>query len=67
MRFAVLQFGGSNCDQDAHHVIEDVCGVDCDLVWYKEGFRRSYDAIVIPGGFHMAIIFVPARLRHEHR
>ncbi|KAF1076668.1 phosphoribosylformylglycinamidine synthase I [Methanogenium sp. MK-MG] len=51
MRFAVLQFGGSNCDQDAQHVIEDVCGVDCDLVWYKEGFNRSYDAIVIPGGF----------------
>ena len=51
MRFAVLQFGGSNCDHDAHHVIEDVCGVDCDLVWYKEGFSRSYDAIVIPGGF----------------
>ncbi len=51
MRFAVLQFGGSNCDQDAHHVVEDVCGVDCDLVWYKDGFSRSYDAIVIPGGF----------------
>ncbi|WAI01308.1 phosphoribosylformylglycinamidine synthase subunit PurQ [Methanogenium organophilum] len=51
MRFAVLQFGGSNCDHDAQHVIRDVCGVDCDLVWYKEGFTRSYDAIVIPGGF----------------
>lgn len=51
MRFAVLQFGGSNCDKDAHHVIQDVCSVDCDLVWYKEGFSRSYDAIVIPGGF----------------
>lgn len=51
MRFAVLQFGGSNCDNDTQHVIEDVCGVDCDLVWYKEGITRSYDAIVIPGGF----------------
>ena len=51
MRFAVLQFGGSNCDLDTHHVLQDVCGVDTDLVWYKEGLQRAYDAIIIPGGF----------------
>ncbi|MDD1678204.1 MAG: phosphoribosylformylglycinamidine synthase I [Methanomicrobiales archaeon] len=51
MRFAVIQFGGSNCDQDTHHALQDVCGVDTDLIWYKEGLRRKYDAIVIPGGF----------------
>jgi phosphoribosylformylglycinamidine synthase I len=51
MRFAVLQFGGSNCDLDTHHVLQDVCGVDTDLVWYKEGLQRTYDAIIIPGGF----------------
>ncbi len=51
MRFAVLQFGGSNCDLDTHHVLQDVCGVDTDLVWYKEGLSRTYDAIIIPGGF----------------
>ncbi|TAJ43535.1 phosphoribosylformylglycinamidine synthase I [Methanofollis fontis] len=51
MRFAVVQFGGSNCDRDVHHVVSDVCGVDCDLVWYKDGITRDYDAIVIPGGF----------------
>ncbi len=51
MRFAVLQFGGSNCDRDAMHVLEDVCGVEADLVWYKDGFSRDYDGIIIPGGF----------------
>ncbi|MDD1675077.1 MAG: phosphoribosylformylglycinamidine synthase I [Methanomicrobiales archaeon] len=51
MRFAVIQFGGSNCDQDTHHALQEVCGVDTDLVWYKEGLQRRYDAIVIPGGF----------------
>ena len=51
MRCAVLQFGGSNCDLDAVHVLRDVCGVETDLVWYKEGLQRRYDAIVIPGGF----------------
>jgi len=51
MRFAVIRFGGSNCDLDAVHVLRDVCGIDTDLVWYKEGLSRRYDAILIPGGF----------------
>jgi len=51
MRFAVIQFGGSNCDRDALHVISDICGVDCDLVWYKDGLSRPYDAVILPGGF----------------
>ena len=51
MRFAVVQFGGSNCDLDAAHVLSHVCGVDADLCWYKEGLGRDYDAVVIPGGF----------------
>jgi phosphoribosylformylglycinamidine synthase I len=51
MKFAVVQFGGSNCDRDVLHVLQDVCGVDTDLVWYKERLTRPYDAVVIPGGF----------------
>lgn len=51
MRFAVIQFGGSNCDRDAWHVISEICGVDCDLVWYKDGLSRPYDAVILPGGF----------------
>lgn len=46
-----MQFGGSNCDRDVCHVLTDVCGVDTDLVWYKDGLSRSYDAVVLPGGF----------------
>jgi phosphoribosylformylglycinamidine (FGAM) synthase-like amidotransferase family enzyme len=51
MRFAVIQFGGSNCDRDTHHVLREICGVDTDLIWYKEGLTRPYDAVVLPGGF----------------
>lgn len=51
MRFAVIGFGGSNCDRDVVHVLSEVCGVDTDLVWYKEGLTERYDAVVIPGGF----------------
>jgi phosphoribosylformylglycinamidine synthase subunit PurQ / glutaminase len=51
MRFAVVQFGGSNCDRDTHHILQEVCGVDTELVWYKEGLQKDYDAVVLPGGF----------------
>lgn len=51
MRFAVTQFGGSNCDRDVHHVLTNVCGVDADLVWYKDGLDTHYDAVILPGGF----------------
>lgn len=51
MRFAILRFGGSNCDLDTYRVLEEVCGVDTDLVWYKDGLKREYSAIIIPGGF----------------
>ncbi|QSZ67712.1 phosphoribosylformylglycinamidine synthase I [Methanofollis aquaemaris] len=51
MKFAVVQFGGSNCDRDVQYVISEVCGADCDLVWYKDGLKEDYDAIVLPGGF----------------
>jgi phosphoribosylformylglycinamidine synthase len=51
MRFAVIRFGGSNCDLDTFHVLDEVLGVPTDLVWYKDGLERAYDALVIPGGF----------------
>ena len=51
MKFAVVAFGGSNCDYDTTHVLSDVVGVDCDRVWYKDGLKHTYDAIILPGGF----------------
>jgi phosphoribosylformylglycinamidine synthase len=51
MRWAVLQFPGSNCDQDAVHVLRNVLGQEVDLVWHKESSLRGADAIVVPGGF----------------
>jgi phosphoribosylformylglycinamidine synthase len=51
MRFAVVQFGGSNCDRDVIHALSRVCGVDTELIWHKERLKKSYDAIILPGGF----------------
>ncbi len=51
MNFAVLQFPGSNCDQDVVHVLRNVLGRSARLVWHKDSSLGGADAVVIPGGF----------------
>jgi phosphoribosylformylglycinamidine synthase subunit PurQ / glutaminase len=51
MNFAVLQFPGSNCDQDAVHVLRDVLGHSAKLLWHKESSLGDADAVIVPGGF----------------
>jgi phosphoribosylformylglycinamidine synthase len=51
MTVAIIQFGGSNCDNDVLHVLQNVLGIDAELVWYKEEKLDGYEAVVIPGGF----------------
>jgi phosphoribosylformylglycinamidine synthase len=51
MNFAVLQFPGSNCDQDVVHVLGNVLGHSARLVWHKENTLGNADAVIIPGGF----------------
>lgn len=51
MRFGIVTFPGSNCDQDLRHVVEDVFGIQTDMIWHKERFNANYDAILLPGGF----------------
>ena len=51
MHFSVLQFPGSNCDQDCVHVLSGVLGQQADYLWHKEESLGSTDAVVVPGGF----------------
>src|SRR6202048_2457606 len=51
MKFAVIQFPGSNCDQDCVAGINSIDGLRAEYVWHKETSLRDYDAIVLPGGF----------------
>ncbi|MFW5980728.1 MAG: phosphoribosylformylglycinamidine synthase subunit PurQ [Halanaerobiaceae bacterium] len=53
MKFAVLVFPGSNCDQDCYHVAKNVMGQPTDYVWHKNKSAEleKYDCIIIPGGF----------------
>jgi phosphoribosylformylglycinamidine synthase len=51
MNFAVLQFPGSNCDQDSVHVLRNVLGHSARLVWHKDASLGEADAVIVPGGF----------------
>lgn len=51
MNFAVIQFPGSNCDQDCAHVLRTVCGHSTRLVWHKDDSLEAADAVLVPGGF----------------
>src|SRR5881296_3053866 len=51
MKFAVVQFPGSNCDQDCVAAINGLDGLSAEYVWHKETSLDDFDAIVLPGGF----------------
>jgi phosphoribosylformylglycinamidine synthase len=50
MKFAVLQFPASNCDQDAVHAIRALAH-EASLVWHKEQDLAGAEAVIVPGGF----------------
>jgi len=51
MKFGVVVFPGSNCDQDCVHVLKDVLGHPTLTLWHQETTLRGCDAVVLPGGF----------------
>ncbi len=51
MKFAVIQFPGSNCDQDCIAALNGITGLQAEYVWHKETSVDGFDAIVLPGGF----------------
>jgi phosphoribosylformylglycinamidine synthase subunit PurQ / glutaminase len=51
MKFAVVVFPGSNCDEDAFHAATDVLGERAEYIWHKETGLRGADAVILPGGF----------------
>lgn len=51
MKFGIVQFPGSNCDNDCLHVARSVLQQQADLVWHEETSLAGFDALVLPGGF----------------
>ena len=51
MKFAVIQFPGSNCDLDMYHAVKDVLGEEAEYVWHDEADLSGFDGVLVPGGF----------------
>jgi phosphoribosylformylglycinamidine synthase subunit PurQ / glutaminase len=51
MKFGVIQFPGSNCDDDAYHAIGSIIEQPVQFVWHQSENLSGLDAIALPGGF----------------
>lgn len=51
MRFAVIVFPGSNCDEDMYFAVKDQLGETAELLPYTATSLEGFDGVLIPGGF----------------
>lgn len=51
MKFGVVTFPGSNCDQDMVYVLESILNQKVEQLWHKDTDLKGCDFIVLPGGF----------------
>jgi phosphoribosylformylglycinamidine synthase I len=51
MKFGVVIFPGSNCEQDCYYVVQSVLGQPVEYIWHQETSVKGFDAIILPGGF----------------
>jgi phosphoribosylformylglycinamidine synthase len=51
MKFGVVIFPGSNCDEDIIYVLEKIMGQEVVRLWHKDHDLQGADFIVLPGGF----------------
>jgi len=51
MKFGVVIFPGSNCDEDIIYVLEKIMGQQVARLWHKDHDLQGVGFIVLPGGF----------------
>lgn len=51
MKFGVVTFPGSNCDEDLVYVLETLMGQVVERLWHKDTDLKGVDFILLPGGF----------------
>jgi phosphoribosylformylglycinamidine synthase subunit PurQ / glutaminase len=51
VKFAVIVFPGSNCDQDAYHAATSVLKQSAEIIWHKDSDLKGADVVILPGGF----------------
>jgi phosphoribosylformylglycinamidine synthase len=51
MKFGVVRFPGSNCDDDAYHAVGAIMQQPVEFIWHQSESLAGCDAIILPGGF----------------
>ncbi len=51
MKFGVVVFPGSNCDQDMIYVLRNILKQEVTELWHKDKDLKKVDFVVLPGGF----------------
>ncbi|MCC6927517.1 MAG: phosphoribosylformylglycinamidine synthase subunit PurQ [Gemmatimonadaceae bacterium] len=51
MKFGIVTFPGSNCDEDAYVAVADALGEEAVRLWHKDHDLQRCDVIILPGGF----------------
>ena len=51
MKFGVVTFPGSNCDQDMIDVLSEQLGQSVVNLWHKDSSIQNVDFVILPGGF----------------
>lgn len=51
MKFGVVVFPGSNCDEDMVYTLKDLMGQKVVKLWHKDSSLQNCDFVVLPGGF----------------
>ncbi|HEV7232032.1 MAG TPA: phosphoribosylformylglycinamidine synthase subunit PurQ [Bacteroidia bacterium] len=51
MKFGVVVFPGSNCDQDMIYVLRNLLQQEVVELWHKDHSLQNVDFVILPGGF----------------
>jgi len=51
MKFGVVIFPGSNCDQDTIYVLKNLLEQEVVELWHKSTDLQGVDVVILPGGF----------------
>src|SRR6476620_8040521 len=51
MKFGVVIFPGSNCDEDMVYVLSTIMKQQVVRLWHKDHSLQGCDMVVLPGGF----------------
>lgn len=51
MKFGIITFPGSNCDDDAWFAVTEVVGAPAVRLWHKDHDLQGADVVLLPGGF----------------